>query len=248
MKITTVLTYCTIDFRFLDINLRQLSKFSDEIIIPLCTKFWNGDPENEDLFQKSIDIIKSYPKCTAYTFEWDPSHQNNHWYYENLNRALGTSKASNEWILFVDGDEIVEDGFGEWFETIKYNDNSYWLTCYWYFREPIYQSIKYASAGLLIKKKYCNWNLNGNARQQLFDNKLINGDNTRILSKDGTPFVHHMSWVRTKEEMLQKVKSWGHTNDKDWTSLIEEEFKRPFNGTDFVHGHTYKTVENKFNI
>ena len=69
-----------------------------------------------------------------------------------------------------------------------------------------------------------------------------------MRSKEGTPFVHHYSWVRTKEEMLKKVENWGHKHDKNWTSLIEEEFSRPFNGTDFVHGYSYNIVENKFNI
>ena len=48
--------------------------------------------------------------------------------------------------------------------------------------------------------------------------------------------------------MLKKVLNWGHKNDKNWSDLIEEEFSRPFNGTDFVHGYNYNIVENKFNI
>jgi hypothetical protein len=58
---------------------------------------------------------------------------------------------------------------------------------------------------------------------------------------------HHYSWVRTKDEMLQKVKSWGHSADKNWTQLVEEEFSRDFNGTDFVHGYTYDIVPNTLN-
>ena len=60
--------------------------------------------------------------------------------------------------------------------------------------------------------------------------------------------MHHFSWVRTKEEMLTKVKNWGHASDKDWIVGIEEEFSRDFNGTDFVHGYSYNIVENTFNI
>jgi hypothetical protein len=48
--------------------------------------------------------------------------------------------------------------------------------------------------------------------------------------------------------MLLKVKNWGHNNDRDWQSLIEEEFSREFNGKDFVHGYTYTVVENTFNL
>jgi hypothetical protein len=77
---------------------------------------------------------------------------------------------------------------------------------------------------------------------------IINGDHQKILSKEGLPMLHHFSWVRTKEEMFKKVKNWGHYRDRDWISCIEEEFTRPFNGKDFVHGYEYNTVDNIFNI
>jgi hypothetical protein len=54
---------------------------------------------------------------------------------------------------------------------------------------------------------------------------------------------NHYSWVRTKEEMLRKVTSWAHSNDTNWTALVEEEFSREFNGTDFVHGYQYDILE-----
>lgn len=85
-------------------------------------------------------------------------------------------------------------------------------------------------------------------RQQLFNNTLINGDYIPILSEEGNPIVHHFSWVRNKEDMLKKVKNWGHNSDKNWINLVEKEFSRPFNGTDFVHGYEYNIVENKFNL
>jgi hypothetical protein len=236
------------DYKFLKVNLEQLSKFSNEIIVPICDHLFNGIPENPDLLEKSFELIRQTPNCTGYLFEWQ-GPKSNTGYYHNLSRAIGTQMSKNEWILFIDADEIVDDGFGDWFQSISHTNNSYWLTCYWYFREPIYQAKKTESAGLLIKKEDCNWDLDlRSERQQLFNHKLINGDYNLILSKDNKPFIHHYSWYRTKEEMLQKVKNWGHKNDTNWVELVEEEFSRPFNGTDFVHGYQYNIVENKFNI
>ncbi len=247
--LSTILQYSTIDYPFLKANLDQLSNFSNEVIIPICDHFFNGDPENDELLQKTFEMVDSYPNCTAYLFEWQGVNPNTA-YYHNLSRLLGTQVAINDWLLFLDTDEIVEDSFGEWFDTVKHTDNSYWLTCYWYFREPIYQATKTESAGLLIKKKHCNWNLHiRDERQQLFYvPNFVNGDTQPILSKEGTPLVHHFSWVRDKQSMLGKVKNWGHRGDKDWCTLVEEEFSRPFNGTDFVHGYKYNIVDNKFNL
>ena len=248
--ITAILQYSTIDYRFLKCNLNQLSKFCNEIIVPICTHFFNGEPENPEKLQASINIINSYPNAKVIMFPWDDPNQT-HRYYHNLSRKLGTEAATNEWVLFVDTDEILSDEFGPWFETIKDSDNSYWFTCYWYFRNATNQATKLESAGLLTKKQYCNWDINPEKeRQQLFDvlPNFHNGDFTPIVSLSGIPMMHHFSWVRTKEEMLTKVKNWGHSYERNWTSLIEEEFSRPFNGTDFVHGYSYNIVDDIFFI
>ena len=52
--ITAILQYSTIDYRFLKCNLNQLSKFCNEIIVPICTHFFNGEPENPEKLQASI--------------------------------------------------------------------------------------------------------------------------------------------------------------------------------------------------
>ena len=48
--------------------------------------------------------------------------------------------------------------------------------------------------------------------------------------------------------MLKKVHNWGHKHDKPWKELVEKEFEKEFDGTDFIHGYTYTIVENKFNL
>lgn len=247
--ISSILQYSTIDFRFLKANLQQLTKFSDEVIVIICDHFFNGEPEDQQLLEESLRIIESVDKCTAYMFEWQGPSSNTG-YYHNVSRALGTSVAKGDWLLFVDGDEIVDDTFKEWFETkAQHTNTTYWITCYWYFREPTYQSKSYEGCGLLIKREKCNWNINIRDERQQFHigPDFIHGGYNHILV-EGKPMMHHFSWVRTKEEMLKKVNNWGHKNDTNWLDLVEEEFSRPFNGTDFIHGYSYNIVENKFNL
>ena len=165
--ITTILQYSTMDIRFLETNIYQLSKFSDEIIIPICDHFFNGEPENKQLLEETYKITSKYPKCSVYLFEWNGINDNPG-YYHNLSRYLGTNVANSEWLLFLDADEIIEDNFNKWFKTIKNTNNTYWLTCYWYFREAIYRSTSYEGCGLLIKKENCNWNINVRQERQQF--------------------------------------------------------------------------------
>jgi len=60
---------------------------------------------------------------------------------------------------------------------------------------------------------------------------------------DGLPFIHHYSWVRSKEQMLKKVITWAHYWEKDWPSMVEKEFSHPFSGKDFCSDLEYETVE-----
>mgnify|MGYP003638474986 CR=1 FL=1 len=246
--ITSILQYSTMDLRFLKTNLEQLSKFSDEILVVMCTHLFNGEMEDEKLLQQTYAICEQHPKAHIHTFEWQGINQNPG-YYHNVSRLLGTQVASGEWLLFVDADEIVSDNFGDWFNKVKHTDNTFWLTCHWYFREPIYQSTSLESAGLLIKKTKCNWNVEVRSeRQQLFGIEgFVNGDHQCILHNN-EPLIDHYSWVRSEDEMLKKVRNWGHKGDKRWVELVKEEFSRPFNGTDFVHGYQYTKVSNKLKL
>ncbi len=251
--ISTILLYSTNEFRFLEANLKQLSKISDEIIITICSHFFSGEPENEELLEKSFDIISKYNKCIVKIFEWEFFNSNPR-YYHNLSRKLGTEIAKNEWLFFVDADEIPDDNFKDWFETVKNTNNAYVLTCAWYFRDPIYKAKTYESNGLLIRSKDCNWDVESDLeREQLYqklwdEGRIWHGDINPFFGLDGKVLLHHYSWVRSKQEMLKKVKNWSHKNDKNWEELVEEEFSRNFNGTDFVHNYEYERVENKFKI
>jgi hypothetical protein len=246
--ITTILQYSTLDYRFLNANLYRLSKFSNEIIIPVCDHFFNGENENQELLNKTFEIVKQYPNTKIYFFSWE-GEKNTPNYYHNLSRKIGTELSTNKWLLFLDGDEVVDDNFWNWFYSVQHLDQTFWLTCHWYFREPVYRATKTESAGLVIRKKYCNWNLDTNQeRQQFFNLPNFKNGNNETIGYEDKPVIHHFSWVRSKDEMLQKVNSWGHRFDRDWGKLVEEEFTRPFNGTDFVHGYNYDVVKNEFNL
>lgn len=254
--ISTAVQYNTSDFRFLKANLTQVSKFSDEIIITICDHLYNGEPENQELLEKSKQIISQFDKCKLEIIKWEGFSEHLA-YYHNLSRKTALDIAKNDWILFIDSDEIVDDNFGDWFEVNRHKYNGYNFTCYWYFREPIYQATKTESAGVLIRREDCdNWDLSNRLELKQFyqrlweEDRLSHGDwlDNPILGLDGKVMLHHYSWVRNKEQMLKKVQNWAHQKDKNWIELVEEEFSREFNGTDFVHGYDYKIVKNKFNL
>ena len=53
----------------------------------------------------------------------------------------------------------------------------------------------------------------------------------------GNPFCHHFSWAKPLDQMIRKVKSWAHKDDrKNWVEMLRAEWALPLpSQTDFVH-------------
>jgi len=246
VKITTVINYCTNDYRFIKKCIDAVRAFSYQIIIPVSDHFFDGTPENRELLDKTY---AENPDVEFIEYEWKPGNEPRYWH--NISRMIGNNnkKDDTEYVLFLDSDEIIDAiRFYQFIKEIDGSIDTYKIASYWYFREPIYRATYITGPAVLIKSDkinidpYSPWE-----REQLFD--FIAGcTKFEDVKFNGVPMLHHYSWVRTKDEMLKKVKSWGHAGERDWTKLVEEEFSRPFNGTDFVHGYSYDIVENEFNI
>jgi hypothetical protein len=114
---------------------------------------------------------------------------------------------------------------------------------YWYFREPKFRARHIQNSTYMVKRELINQNLIFHHKNRANFTRLPNSLDGVVRGFDGEPMIHHYSWVRTKEEMLRKVRSWGHSKVKNWTALVEKEFSREFNGTDFIYGYQYDVVE-----
>ena len=51
--ISVSVQYSTPDIKFLRANLTQNSKFSDDIIISICSHLFSGEPENKELLKET---------------------------------------------------------------------------------------------------------------------------------------------------------------------------------------------------
>ena len=153
-----------------------------------------------------------YSPITSEDEDW--SH-----YWHSTARYVGFHFVEEcEAVLFLDVDEIVDQSYvpnlGEY--------NAVRLPSYFYFREPIYRAVdQFPLNALLVRKSAIEspeMILDILERKGLYDQ--IKGPKM-VVSK---PVVHHYSWVRTEQELRQKVRSWGHRHDRKWEDLIEKEF------------------------
>lgn len=256
--ICTIVNFCSNDSRFIKATLEQAALFSQQIIVPVCDHFFDGTPENRPLLEQ---IYAAFPDCLFIEYPFipqkipkkiwkkvDPAH-----FWHSFSRLIGYSFLDEEIenVLFLDADE-VPDGkrFAEWLDCSDYmHHTALKLANYWYFREPTNQALRFEDSIVLVQKRALQSEILLNQQERDAIYNLLPGPKRRnVTGPDGSPMFHHYSWVRTQEEMLKKVRAWGHKKDRDWVSLVNEEFSSPFKGTDFVHGYSYKSVEPPFDI
>jgi len=246
MKIASLINYCSNDYRFIKKVIDNVTPFSSQIIVPVCDRFFDGTKENRELLDKTY---KENSGAQFIEYEWQPNYWTQYW--SNMSRLLSVQNLNDDidWVMLFDSDEVVDtELFVQFLKEYKFEHSSYQLANYFYFREPIYQSYKLEDSVVLCKRELMNTNVfdKNYERQQYCAN--LNVPKLRMVTFKEQPMVHHYSWVRTKEQMLKKVQTWWHREDRDWTDLVEKEFSHPFTGKDFIHGYEYKTVDNKFNL
>ena len=246
MKVSTIVSYCSLDRRFIQPLLEQVKLFSDDIVVVYYDHLLDGTPEPvhevEQLKLLDPDHIKTL--CLPYTGDHPPR------YFHNLARWAATEKTVHDHILYLDADEIPD---GAAFKTLiqnglleKYNGVDF--QCHWYFRSAANQAVQTEQCGLLIRRELAVKDCMFTEHERWIYRHIPDIGYAALVPGSNGPLLHHYSWVRTQEEMLTKVGAWGHRNDKDWVSLVNEEFSRDFNGKDFVHGYTFRQVEDRFGI
>jgi hypothetical protein len=226
----------------------QASQISDQVLVACSDHFFDGLPENQEILNKAR--IEN-PDASFITLPFDKTLGKNPQFWVTMARwnALQHVKQNLNYILFLDADEIPDatamKNFFSSFNLKRYSLIK--LANYYYFRESgnrattLEDSVTLVRKSLLTREIVVDFLDRHKAWECLPDPKK-----RMITGKNGLPMIHHFSWVRTKEEMLRKVQSWGHAGERNWEKLVEEEFSRPFSGTDFVHGYQYESVPKPF--
>jgi len=256
-SIATIINYCSNEFRFLERCVREAEKFSHEILITVCDHFFDATKEKKEELNYTFS---QFPNCRFLYYPYFLSDvpvkvlkRLGDNFFCTFSRLLGWSYLSKEveYVLFLDADEIVDSSqfllFLDNFDYRKYSAIK--IANYWYFREAKYRAKALEDSCVFARKKALSRKalLQEGDRFAAFRNAKGNKISmVKGINKD--PFIHHYSWVRTKEEMLKKVTAWGHRNERNWIKLVEEEFLKEFTGTDFVHGYSFEEVDPLFEI
>jgi len=239
--IDTAIPFCTYDIKYINRCINAVREISNKIIITYCDKFFNGENENLDLIQLVID---NNPDCIFYKIEYESGKSSR--YHSNKSRDAACQISNSQRIMFLDSDEIFEkECLNTWYNLNKNQLNDITtFSNYWYYRDEKYRVNHIDDSIVMIDKKYAVKELlYHEAERNIFKYLNSNSKQTNVVNQNGLPFCHHYSWVLNKEEMIRKVTTWSHKDDKNWTPLVEEEFSREFNGTDVLGNSDFIILE-----
>lgn len=256
LHITSVINFCTNEFRFLSKCIEGVRPFSDTILINTCDHYFDGTEENYALLEHAFRL---FPDCQFIEYAFDPNNsyrrftpyfpEHPHWRHEWHNTGRWISyyflPSACDFILFLDADEIVDaQRFAEWLNACEIMAHSaFRLSAHWYFRKACYRALNADAITLFVKRDALHTDHLWNSDERMGIYLSISGKKANdVLGCDGKPLVDHYSWVRTYEELVKKFTSWGHFWERPWIDLLEAEYAQSFQGKDFIRGYTYETI------
>jgi hypothetical protein len=234
--------------------LREALRVAAPVVVVYSDHLSDGTPEDLGYVSTLQRELAGAPGAAALV--WVPVHwhagRTLHFWMRYLRWAgLPFVPLSTDYVLWIDADEVLDvERFVAWWGSPLGLPASGAGACklanYVYFREPRFQSIELEDSVVVSRRAHA---LHSDAffedphksREAFFDD-VPGGGPRGVRALDGEPLVHHFSWARSKEVMLKKVRAWGHSAERDWVALVEAEFTHEFTGTDFVHGHKYRTL------
>lgn len=258
MGVSTVISYCTNDYRFIGKCIEEAEKFSSQVIVVVCDHFFDGTPENRALldftYQKHPHVqFVEFPYLFDRTYcphlQCSPRDRNWPLYWHTTTRAIGYQyvRSEIESIFFLDSDEIAEGSrVAAWLKSKAFVecDGGRFLS-YYYALNPYLRATMLQELPLLMRKRDFIPKIHAKDRCGIFQG--IKGPKKKdFRGLDGLPLFHHYSWVRPQGECLRKAESWGHRSDANWPSIIARAFKEKRGISPVGMELEFETVEEPF--
>lgn len=213
MKVGVTIVYSSIDSFLWPTLKEQVTSFADDVLVVSRDRLFGGKPEPKvDLGVPHIVLDGRIDSGRALCQEM---------------RMIGLQGLRHcDRILFLDSDELID------VERLKPELSTSVPTYFaaeWYWREPTVRATqKNEVAGLYCKPDVV-------IEQNHGEREAMCAFIARPRPEH--PFMHHFSWCKPLENMLMKIRNWGHRSDRvDWATQVQREWASPLPGNcSFVH-------------
>jgi len=229
---STVISFCSLDARFLRHTVTQAGIFSDEVVVTYCDHLLDGTPEDMQAINLFLTRICNQTSVNfrGVMTEWNADKPAKHWH--NMIRWAGIQETKGDQLMLLDADEVPDGRKLLGILPMLDPTQAYAFGCYWYFRSACYQAEETERCALLAPRNACT-------EDALFTSHERYGIDHKMVSD---AVFHHYSWVHDLKETMRKVGSWAHKGDRRWEPEVAREWGRPFRGVDFVHGYRFRFV------
>ena len=228
IKVSYLVSY---DYYMLLTSIKQLYEHVDEIVISVDKDFktWSGNSfEIPDSF---FEEVRAYDSRNIIEFYFD------HFYISSLSpmecesreRNMALKKLGRGWKIQLDVDEYV---YG--FEDVKKYLNKYWfLTLF-----PNYTPLCIQGNLVTLYRELSDGYLfiDNNESFPFITNQTSNTHtrrNNTVRNHNANIKVIHQSWARPENEIVKKIKNWGHRDDFDTQHYFE--FWKNLNSTNYMN-------------
>jgi hypothetical protein len=244
-----VIPLSSLEAEFAERTIREALRVANPVVVVYADHLSDGTPEDLSFVAALRASLGSAQGLVWVPVQWFPGRTSRFWVRYLRWAGFPFLPLSTEYVAWLDGDEVLDaPRFLQWWASPEglpaSGQRAIKLANYVYFRETRFQSMELEDSVVVCRREGLTaaqfFSDEGKEREMFFDGL---GGRRMALALDGAPMVHHFSWVRSQELMLKKVSAWSHSSDdRDWKALVREEFTRPFNGKDFVNGHSYRTL------
>jgi hypothetical protein len=256
-KLAVIVSYCRNERPFIRHLIRNAQVFADIVVLAVGTRLFTGEPEDED--HLSYLSLEFPDLCIARytvpdTLLSQPIVLHNEARKAGVKAATDALGAADFWALLLDGDEVPdgEDVAAWWSEkgaALIPSSSALKMANYWYFLDPRLVAEPFEDSVLLVHASALTDGALSHPRERdgILTYNCLCADR-KVVGLHGAPMFHHYSWVRAdRDSLLRKVSNWGHSNDRPWASLLQEQMDEFDAGRwperDFVHGYVLRRVE-----
>lgn len=202
--------------------LKQFPEWVSKITVLVSELPWFG--RQSETAHKTWEILQEWPDKRVEAIKM-------HWKTEQDQRNWGLGHFSEfDWVLILDADEyftgegwdVLYGGMSEWRQTdmIVAPMKTYWKTPEW-----VWKPADLHMPAVAVRPR----------KTAFFDKRQTTTNVHRILPID----MHHFSWVRTDEEVLQKIQNYMHAPDfdgKNWYDTVWKAWEPSMKGL-HPYGH-----------
>lgn len=266
IPVNSIILYCSLERQFRDVciaNALRVAKATGGIVLVVtCSHLLTGKVEPRFEYAGAEEgegilhhlLIEYDDKAKRTNQEWILHFR------AEATRRMALKAHLESYTLYLDADEVIDvprflawwksawDGHGGGNEKLhSFLPAAFHLNNAWYFRDVRLKACVREDSAVMVEQSKVTPDMFSRIKADREELALLclGGDAVQLrnikhsfTALDGEPLIHHFSWVRSLEIVLEKVKAWGHAGERDWESIVREAWAAPLLVKEPIHGYT----------